>query len=186
MRGSCSPESLLEEKSLARSRLRPPGSGRHLRVDLTGLTTAPPGFVALRPRCAQSVSARPEPRVRFSRDRWPGAARRPQWLFSGNRSGFGSRSQNMTELLKSAPASIPLVETPDSLHKHADHIRLARFGQRVRSETTSTSKRRAALLMSETMDALQSSISSITLRYDVKLGTPSSSTATMICATPAD
>ena len=40
-------------------------------------------------------------------------------FLSGSRSGFDSGSQNMMELLKSAPASIPLVKTPDGLHKHA-------------------------------------------------------------------
>jgi hypothetical protein len=40
-------------------------------------------------------------------------------FLSGSRSGFDSGSQNMMELLKSAPASIPLVKTPDCLHKHA-------------------------------------------------------------------
>jgi hypothetical protein len=37
----------------------------------------------------------------------------------GSCSGFDSRAQNMMELLKSAPALIPLMKTPEGLHKHA-------------------------------------------------------------------
>ena len=40
-------------------------------------------------------------------------------FLSDSRSGLDSASQNMMEFLKSAPALIPLVKTPDGLHKHA-------------------------------------------------------------------